>query len=416
MTDIIPLDRVPHPDEPAVPRSTGKSAPQFIKKFNVDILSSFLQAHMTSSVVEVSQAYLEMYRADIDAVDPEAYHCIGFALSNLYEKRNCNFINTISALFALSNCQPAFAENIFQHLAFHGADATFLRASFEASKTGHIILATVLFLLSVRDTVVWQPEFIGVNSEAQILSAHFVETHPILDEISAILISRFDEIHIIDDGRRRKLRKKVSKLKNLPAGDITEQNKLLEKYFQLVYHVVSLETIWFSNYDQLKEVYTEGFTTFSYETAGVVPEPFSIDGFVTNIINRLNEIKYPVTAQPTVPPNDPRFVLSITLCNSLNLRNQGMQIVGFFKNYRMVRSPMEIPVNDGIQFVSVGCFSAGVDHTYSILFNGTKMCVINGRSVALSFEAVKEFGFYDLRLIEPFVNAPVEDKPREVGG
>jgi hypothetical protein len=191
-----------HPDgtrqdifkEFGVPHSSGKSGPSWIREFSVDHLASFLQTHLTCSVAEVHRAYLDLYSTQIDAIDPETYRGIGFALSNHHDKPNCNFINIISAMFALCNCSSEFHEHLVGHLTMAGCDSEFLRTALEASKTGHIILATILFVLSVRNAIEFDVEYVGINGEKSVLDQYFTETHPLLDEVSEVLLSRFGEV------------------------------------------------------------------------------------------------------------------------------------------------------------------------------------------------------------------------------
>jgi hypothetical protein len=133
-----------------------------------------------------------------------------------------------------------------------------------------------------------------------------------------------------------------------------------------------------------------------------VPEPFSVEGFVTNVIQKLNGIEFPRLAQPTIPSSDARFVIVIALCNLLNQRNNGMQLEGMFRHYRRLRSPEEIPNNGRIEFVTVGAKVNIQDHTYVLLVKGNDICVVNGYAVMLTFRPKREFASYDIRVIERF--------------
>jgi hypothetical protein len=194
-----------HPDgtlkdifkEFGVPHSSGKSGPQWLREFNVDHLTSFLQTHLNCSIAELHRAYMDLYSTQIDEVDPESYQGIGFALSNHHEKPNCNFVNIISALFALCNCSSEFSDHFIGHLRSSGGDSELLQAALEASKAGHIILATIFFVLSVRTVINFDTEFVGINGERAILKQYFTDGHPLLDRVSEVFLSRFEEVTII---------------------------------------------------------------------------------------------------------------------------------------------------------------------------------------------------------------------------
>jgi hypothetical protein len=158
---------------------------------------------MGSTIGEIKRAYLDRYSAGIEAVDPQSYRGIGFAFSNHYTKCNCDFINTISAAFALCNCSAEFSANFGGDLTRDGADSDFFRAALEESRAGHVILATFLFLLSVRSAVDFQVEFVGLNRKKVTLDRYFTESHPSLEEVSEGLMSRFDEVTILTDNRKK---------------------------------------------------------------------------------------------------------------------------------------------------------------------------------------------------------------------
>jgi hypothetical protein len=99
------------------------------------------------------------------------------------------------------------------------------------------------------------------------------------------------------------------------------------------------------------------------------------------MIERLNQIKFPVYAQPTIPSTDFRFVLTMLLCNLLNGRNAGLQLGGLFKNRRILKNEMEIPKTERIEFLTVAAVVGIVDHTYAVLIKGDKLCVVNGFAV-----------------------------------
>jgi hypothetical protein len=248
----------------------------------------------------------------------------------------------------------------------------------------------------------FQVEFVGLNREKVTLDRYFTESHPLLEEVSEVLMSRFDEVTILTDKPRKKLVKKVACLKNMPASNATGDRALLERYFQWVYHVCSFGWIWHSFYDSLRGTFTEELSDPAYDTTGVVPEPFSVDGFVSNVIGKLNGIEFPRLAQPTIPASDARFAVAIALCNALNQRTQGMQLGGLFRHYRKLRSPEEIPNNGRIELVTVGAKVGVVDHTYVLLVKADDICVVNGYAAMLTFRPKGEFAFYDIRVIERF--------------
>jgi hypothetical protein len=375
----------------------------------MDHLATFLRAHLSSTVTEICQAYLDQYSSHIEAMDRTDYRGLGFALSNHHEKANCNFVNTISAMFALCNCSSDFRVDLVNHLTKAEADVEFLNGALEAARTGHVILATILFVSSVRKFVNFDIEFVGINREKAAIERNFTESHPLLDEVSTALISRFDEVAIIRDARRKRLLKKIARLKGMPKGTATDEPGLLERYFQWVYHVCSLGLIWRDDWDPFHRVSSQGLTDPAYDATGIVPEPFTVQGYVTNVIQRLNLIDFPIFAQPAVASGDPKFVMVMVLCNLLSDRNIGLQLEGVFRNRRKLKSVEEIPNTGKVEFLTAAAMLEGIGHTYAVVIKGEKLCVVNGFSVILTYRPMRDFALFQLCLLERFGGAGADD-------
>jgi hypothetical protein len=54
------------------------------------------------------------------------------------------------------------------------------------------------------------------------------------------------------------------------------------------------------------------------------------------------------------------------------------------------------------EFLTAGVLVGGVGHTYAVIINGEKLCVVNGSAVVLTYRPMREFAFGNLYLLGRF--------------